>query len=49
MDVKREVPLKAELTVHGGRVLALQELMASELLEKQSRNTLLRVFGQISE
>ncbi|MGW5560621.1 M48 family metallopeptidase [Micromonospora sp. NPDC003944] len=49
VDVKREVPLKAELTVHGGRVLALQELMASELLEKQSRNTLLRVFRQISE
>ncbi|WP_433127103.1 M48 family metallopeptidase [Micromonospora sp. CA-240977] len=49
VDVKREVPLKAEVTLHGGRVMAMQELMASELLEKQSRNTLLRVFRQISD
>ncbi|TNH30125.1 HtpX-like protease [Micromonospora orduensis] len=49
VDVKREVPLKAELTLHDGRVVAMQELMASELLEKQSRNTLLRVFARISD
>ncbi|MET8233946.1 M48 family metallopeptidase [Micromonospora sp. NPDC005298] len=49
VDVKREVPLKAELTLHDGRVVALQELMASELLEKQSRNTLLRVFARIND
>ncbi|WP_422736807.1 M48 family metallopeptidase [Micromonospora sp. WMMD729] len=49
VDVKRQVPLKAELTLHDGRVVAMQELMSSELLEKQSRDTLLRVFGRISD
>ncbi|MET7667068.1 M48 family metallopeptidase [Micromonospora luteifusca] len=49
VNVIREVPLKAELTLHDGRVVALQELMASELLEKQSRNTLLKVFRRISD
>ncbi|MEU7801976.1 M48 family metallopeptidase [Micromonospora arborensis] len=49
VSVIREVPLKAELTLHGGRVVALQELMASEFLEKQSRNTLLQVFRRITD
>ncbi|MEU4554962.1 M48 family metallopeptidase [Micromonospora violae] len=49
VDVTREIPLKAELTMHDGRVLAIQELYSSELLEKQSRKTLLRVFGQIGD
>ncbi|MEH0935640.1 M48 family metallopeptidase [Micromonospora psammae] len=48
VDVKREVPLKAELSLHDGRVVTMQELMASELLEKQSRDTLLRVFRRIN-
>ncbi|MDG4793853.1 M48 family metallopeptidase [Micromonospora sp. WMMD1082] len=47
--VTREIPVKAELTLHGGRVVALQELYGSELLGKQSRDNLLQVFSQINE
>ncbi|MEO3780432.1 hypothetical protein ABGB16_27180 [Micromonospora sp. B11E3] len=48
VTVKRQVPLKAELTLHGGRTVALQELYSSELLEKRSRDTLLAVFERIN-
>ncbi|MEV4542922.1 M48 family metallopeptidase [Micromonospora echinaurantiaca] len=47
-EVKREIPLKATLTLHDGRRLAMQELFASELLEKRSRDTLLAVFQRIN-
>ncbi|WP_229400710.1 M48 family metallopeptidase [Micromonospora okii] len=45
--VRREVPLKAELTLHGGRTMAMQELYSSELLGKHSRDALLSVFHRI--
>ncbi|MFC8846908.1 MULTISPECIES: M48 family metallopeptidase [unclassified Micromonospora] len=46
--VKREVPLKAELTLHDGRTVTMQELFFGELLEKSSRDTLLAVFRRIN-
>ncbi|MBQ1025628.1 M48 family metallopeptidase [Micromonospora sp. C95] len=49
VNVTREIPLKAELTLHGGRTVALQELYGSELLERHSRDNLLRVFERINE
>ncbi|MFF3864786.1 M48 family metallopeptidase [Micromonospora sp. NPDC001898] len=45
--VKREVPLKAELALHGGRTMEMQELFSSELLGKHSRDALLTVFRRI--
>ncbi|MFD2767384.1 M48 family metallopeptidase [Micromonospora eburnea] len=48
VEVTREVPLKATLTLYDGRVVQVQELMASEFLEKHSRDTLLRVFERIN-
>jgi Zn-dependent protease with chaperone function len=48
VTVTREIPLKAELTLHGGRTVALRELYSSELLEKRSRDTLLAVFQRIN-
>lgn len=39
--VRKAVPLKAELVLHDGRRLTLQEAWSSELLEKNSRDTLL--------
>ncbi|MFI7604177.1 M48 family metallopeptidase [Micromonospora sp. NPDC049366] len=48
VEVTREVPLKATLTLHGGRTVAVQELYSSELLEKKSRDTLLAVFRRIN-
>jgi hypothetical protein len=39
--VRKQVPLKAELVLHDGRRVALQEAWSSELLEKNSRDTLL--------
>ncbi|WP_262283873.1 M48 family metallopeptidase [Micromonospora sp. MA102] len=48
VEVKREVPLKATLTLFDGRTVSVQELMASEFLEKRSRDTLLRVFQRIN-
>ncbi|MFE9656103.1 M48 family metallopeptidase [Micromonospora sp. NPDC006431] len=48
-EVTKQVPLKATLTLHDGRTVQVQELMASELLEKHSRDTLLRVFAQIND
>lgn len=48
VEVTRRVPLKATLTLYDGRTVQVQELMASELLEKHSRDTLLRVFEQIN-
>ncbi|SBT51038.1 M48 family metallopeptidase [Micromonospora narathiwatensis] len=49
VEVRREVPLKATLTLFDGRVVQVQELMASEFLEKHSRDTLLRVFERIKD
>ena len=49
VTVTKRVPLKAELTLHDGRAVQVQELMASELLEKHSRDTLLRVFQRIND
>ncbi|TDC82604.1 HtpX-like protease [Micromonospora sp. KC606] len=49
VEVRRPVPLKAELTLHDGRVVAVQELYSSELLEKKSRDTLLEVFARIND
>jgi hypothetical protein len=40
--VSKQVPLKAELVLHDGRRVALQEAWSSELLEKHSRDTLLK-------
>ncbi|MFD6755699.1 MULTISPECIES: M48 family metallopeptidase [Micromonospora] len=48
VTVTREIPLKAEVTLHDGRVLALQELYGSILLERRSRDNLLRVFERIN-
>ena len=48
MEVRREVPLKATLTLFDGRTVQMQELMASEFLEKRSRDTLLKVFRRIN-
>ncbi|WDZ85177.1 M48 family metallopeptidase [Micromonospora cathayae] len=47
--VRRQVPLKAELTLHDGRTVAVQELYGSELLEKHSRDNLLAVLRSIDE
>ncbi|MGC5049899.1 M48 family metallopeptidase [Micromonospora sp. DT48] len=47
--VTREIPLKAELTLHDGRTVALQELYGSVLLERHSRDNLLQVFQRINE
>lgn len=49
VEVTKRVPLKATLTLYDGRTVQVQELMASELLEKHSRDTLLRVFEQIND
>ncbi|GAB3366904.1 M48 family metallopeptidase [Micromonospora halotolerans] len=49
VEVTKRVPLKAVITLHDGRSVQVQELMASEFLEKHSRDTLLRVFEQINE
>ncbi|TCB97631.1 HtpX-like protease [Micromonospora zingiberis] len=49
VTVTREIPLKAELTLHDGHVLAMQELYGSVLLERRSRDNLLRVFARINE
>jgi hypothetical protein len=49
VEVTREVPLKATLTLYDGRTVQVQELMASEFLEKHSRDTLLRVFERIND
>ncbi|WP_422743674.1 M48 family metallopeptidase [Micromonospora sp. WMMD754] len=48
VEVRREVPLKATLTLFDGRTVQMQELMASEFLEKRSRDTLLTVFRRIN-
>ncbi|MGC4803634.1 M48 family metallopeptidase [Micromonospora sp. DT233] len=47
--VRREVPLKAELTLHGGRTMAMQELFSSEFLGKHSRDALVSLFRRIGE
>ena len=49
VEVTREVPLKATLTLYDDRTVQLQELMSSEFLEKHSRDTLLRVFERIND
>lgn len=49
VQVTRQIPLKAEVTLHGGRTVALQELYGSVLLERHSRDNLLRVFERINE
>ncbi|GIJ10422.1 M48 family metallopeptidase [Micromonospora andamanensis] len=49
VNVSRQIPLKAELTLHDGRVIALKELYGSVLLERHSRDNLLRVFERINE
>ncbi|KXK63296.1 HtpX-like protease [Micromonospora rosaria] len=48
VEVGREVPLKATLTLHGGRTLVLHESFTGDLLEAQSRDTLLEVFASIN-
>ncbi|MFJ6194913.1 M48 family metallopeptidase [Micromonospora sp. NPDC092111] len=49
VEVTKQVPVKAQLTLHDGRTVAMQELYASELLEKRSRDTLLKVFQRIND
>ncbi|RIV33164.1 M48 family metallopeptidase [Micromonospora radicis] len=49
VNVTREIPLRAELTLHDGRVLAMKELYGSVLLERRSRDNLLKVFARINE
>ncbi|MEV6814172.1 M48 family metallopeptidase [Micromonospora sp. NPDC051296] len=49
VTVTKEIPLKAELTLHDGRVMTMQELFGSVLLERRSRDNLLRVFERINE
>ncbi|GAB3967198.1 M48 family metalloprotease [Plantactinospora veratri] len=47
--IRKQVPLKAELVLHDGRRLALQEAWSSELLEKKSRDTLLEALQSFGE
>lgn len=47
--IDKRVPTRARLTLHNGTTLALQEEWSSELLEKQSRNTLLEVLDSLAE
>lgn len=47
--VQKEVPLRAELVLHGGRRVALREAWSSELLEKESRDTLLKVLASLND
>ncbi|MEU8190018.1 M48 family metallopeptidase [Micromonospora carbonacea] len=47
--IKREVPLKAELTLHDGRTVALRERHTSDVLEWNSRDLLLAIFRRIDE
>ncbi len=49
VNVTREIPLRAELTLHDGQVIAMKELYGSALLEKHSRDNLLKVFERINE
>jgi len=46
-EIQREVPLKAELTLHDGSRVSLREQWSSELLEKESRDTLLSALRSI--
>lgn len=43
VSVTREVPVRAQIVLHDGTELSLQESWTGELLEKESRNTLLEV------
>ncbi|MEN3614467.1 M48 family metallopeptidase [Plantactinospora sp. ZYX-F-223] len=47
--IRKQVPLRAELVLHDGRRLALQEAWSSELLEKNSRDTLLEALKSFDE
>ena len=49
VSVTKQIPLRAELTLHDGRVVAMKELFGSVLLERRSRDNLLRVFERINE
>ncbi|GIJ80636.1 Zn-dependent protease with chaperone function [Micromonospora phaseoli] len=49
VNVTKQIPLRAELTLHDGRVIAMKELFGSVLLERRSRDNLLRVFERINE
>ncbi|WP_228644605.1 M48 family metallopeptidase [Microtetraspora sp. AC03309] len=45
--VSKEIPLRAELTLHGGAIVPLEEKWTSEELDKGSRDRLVRVLGEI--
>lgn len=45
--VTREVPLRAEVRLHDGRTLALQERMSSEFLSKNSREVVTGILRQV--
>lgn len=47
--VRKQIPVKAELTLHDGRTVTLQELYGSELLDKRSRDALLAVLRSIDD
>ncbi|GIJ26067.1 hypothetical protein Vqi01_12290 [Micromonospora qiuiae] len=49
VNVTREIPLRAELMLHDGKMIAMKELYGSVLLEKRSRDNLLAVFERINE
>lgn len=46
-EVTREIPLKAEVRLHGGRTLAIQERMSSEFLTKDSRETVIGILHEV--
>lgn len=48
VQISRRVPTRAELVLHGGHTVALQETWSSELLEKHSRDVLLQVLDSLS-
>ncbi|HEX5597647.1 MAG TPA: M48 family metallopeptidase [Micromonosporaceae bacterium] len=47
VTITRQVPLRAELVQHDGNTLALQESWSGELLEKNSRDTLLEILESV--
>ncbi|MFY1704245.1 M48 family metallopeptidase [Micromonospora sp. WMMA1923] len=49
VEVTREVPLKATLTLHDGRAVTLHESFTGDLLEPKSRDTLLEVFRSLDD
>ncbi|HEY2950552.1 MAG TPA: M48 family metallopeptidase [Micromonosporaceae bacterium] len=47
-SVAKRVPARADVVLHGGRTVALQETWGSELITKDSRDVLLEVLGALA-